>query len=304
MMAQMGVLVLEWPLVIGADASGIVVEAGDIAQSKYGLNKGSYVCGCTRLGRTQYATGQEYFLMDAQVTMRKPHNISLPQAATLGAGIETAALAIFQGLQVPLFDPQKEPEEKAEWMIVLGGGSSVGWYAIQMLKAAGYKVLASCSQRSTSSVKSLGAEAFDYRDDLEKQLKDVFSITGGKIAGVFDAAASADPAIAKKLFAHDSWHSSKKLFATTNDWSNVGSFGGGQTYEVELGPIGRPDSPLNKIMESYIPLLIKLVENGRVKPGEYEVVGDGGFEDLVKAYKAKAGGASGQRKIVVKIQDE
>ena len=304
-MATVGLLVLEWPLVIGADASGVIVEASPEAESKYNFKAGDYVCGCTRLGMKQYAAGQEYFLMDAQVTIPKPKNLALAQAATIGAALETASLAVFQGLRIDLFDPDTEQGGKDDWMVVLGGGSSVGAAAIQLLRAAGYKVLASCSERSVANVRNLGADTFDYKASMQDQVDRVFEITEGKIGGIFDAAASDDPVVAKELFNHDSWQSASKLFATTNDWSDVGSWSGGQTYEIELGPIGRPDAKdLNGFLEKVIPVLVKLVEHGKVKSGDYEVIGDGGLEDIVRAYKHKAGGASGQRKIVVKVQEE
>ena len=306
-MTQMGLLVSEWPVVIGADASGVVVEASPEAESKYNLKAGTYVCGCTRLGMTQYAAGQEYFLMDAQVAIPKPKNVDLIQAATLGASLETAALAVFQGLHIDLFDPDVEQAKKDGWVVVLGGGSSVGAAAVQLLRVAGYKVLASASERSADTVKTLGAETFDYKTSIEEQVSKVLKITDGNIAGIFDAAASDNPLVAKELFKHESWKSELKLFTTTNDWSNIGSWHGGKTHEIELGPIGRPTpdaTELNNDLEKYIPLLVKLVENGKIKTGEYEVIGEGGFEDIIKAYKHKAGGASGQRKIVVKVQDE
>lgn len=301
----MGLLVDEFPVVLGVDASGVVVEAGSEAESKYNLKIGTYVCGCTRLGLKPYAAGQEYFLMDAQVTMPRPQNLDVFQAATLGVGIETAALAVFDGLRVELPNPDELPQQKNEWVVVLGGASSVGGFAIQLLRAAGYRVIASCSSKSADAVKTLGAEVFDYKTTIQEQVETVLKITEGKFARVFDAVASDDPTIAKELFKQEALSSATKLFATTNDWSGIGSFGGGSTHEVKLGPIGRPDATeLNSLLEKYIPVLVKLVENGSVKIGDYEVVGGGGFEDVAKGYKYKSGGTSGLKKIVVKIQDE
>lgn len=58
-MANTGLVVVEWPIILGVDASGVVVECGEEAKSKYGFNVGDYVCGCTRLGMKEYAAGQE-----------------------------------------------------------------------------------------------------------------------------------------------------------------------------------------------------------------------------------------------------
>lgn len=243
--------------------------------------------------------------MDARVTMHKPNNVDLKQAAALGVGIETAALCVFEGLQIDLLNPDHLPEKKNEWAIVLGGASSVGIYAIQLLKLAGYDVMASCSSRSIDTVDALDAKPIDYKRSIDEQLQRVLDVTGGKVSRIFDAAASDDPVLAKKLFEHDALKDKTKLFATTNDWSGITNFSGGKTYNVELGPVGRPDATeLNNTLERYIPVLVKLVENGQVKIGEYEVIGEGGFEDIVKAYEYKNSGAGGSKKVVVKVQDE
>jgi hypothetical protein len=52
-----GMLVLEWPIVLGCDASGIVVELGE-GVSKFKV--GDKIFGCTRLGHAGYGTFQEF----------------------------------------------------------------------------------------------------------------------------------------------------------------------------------------------------------------------------------------------------
>ncbi|EXJ71886.1 uncharacterized protein A1O5_04387 [Cladophialophora psammophila CBS 110553] len=301
-MAAYGLLVVDWPLVLGVDAAGIVIEAGSEAASKDGFKAGDPVFGCTRLGMLGYSAGQEYFLMDAPVTIRKPKNISLVEAVTLGVGSETACLALFGGLGVPLPDPKDLPGPQDEWIVVLGGASSVGKSAIQLAKACGYKVVASCSTKSAAEVKSLGAITFDYKKSIEEQVKEVVGVTSGDISRIFDAVAAEDPVTAKELFKASK--SNKRLFATTNDWSGIGDFEGVKTHAVKLGGIGRPEAAeLNKNIEEYIPVITALIEAGKLLPAEYEVIGTG-FEAALKAYDHQRSGAGGSRKVVVKIQDE
>ena len=293
-MANYGLLVLEWPLVLGVDASGVVVEAGEVAQKKHGFKPGDYVCGCTRLGKKEYATCQEFFLMDAHLAIPKPNNLSAVQAATLGVGVQTASLAIFDGLKVER--PSSVVPEKDEWIVVMGGASSVGKCAIQLARAAGYKVAASCSSKSSIIVQNLGAANFDYSKSTDDQVLEILSITSGKIRGCFDAVASDDPVVPKALFKQlDS--NKPKYFSTTNDWSGITDFEGGTTYLTELGEIGKAEEErVNDLLSSDIPMIVKLVEEGKVLTPEYDAIGQGGFEDVLKAYEHQAKGAGGSKK--------
>ncbi|KAK6373943.1 hypothetical protein LTS17_007913 [Exophiala oligosperma] len=301
-MSDYGLLVVNWPLVLGVDTGGIVIEAGEEAQTKYGFKAGDEIFGCTRLGSTNYAAGQEYFLMDARVTMPKPKNISLVQAATLGVAVETAFLGLIDGLKIPLPDPQNLPSIHDEWVIVLGGASSVGKCAIQLAKVCGYKVAASCSTKSAAAVKELGAIPFDYKVPLEEQVKAALDITSGKVSRIFDAAAADDLLLAKELF--KATNKAEKYFSTTNDWTGIGDFEGGKTHLLKLGGIGRPEAEgLNAMIEQYKPVIVGLVEAGKLHPLEHVLVGEGGFEDAVNAYKHQKSGAAGSRKVVVKVQD-
>jgi NADPH:quinone reductase-like Zn-dependent oxidoreductase len=52
-----GIMVTSWPIVLGCDASGSVVEVGE-GVTKFATGDG--VFGCTRLGVPGYSTFQEY----------------------------------------------------------------------------------------------------------------------------------------------------------------------------------------------------------------------------------------------------
>lgn len=47
--------------------------------------------------------------------------------------------------------------EKGEWIVVLGGSGTVGQFAVQIARACGYKVLASCSP-SKADVRITGTD--------------------------------------------------------------------------------------------------------------------------------------------------
>jgi hypothetical protein len=65
-------------------------------------------------------------------------------------------------------------------------------------------------------VKEQGADAtFDYKNSIEEQVKEVVAVTGGKVLGIVDAAATGD-GFARVLFKE--LPEKGKIFATTNDW--------------------------------------------------------------------------------------
>lgn len=170
--ATTGLLVVGWPFTLGADGSGIVTKLGSDVPSHFEV--GTTVFGCTRLGSPGHGTTAEYFLMDTQVTFvltpkMATAGVTPVGAATLGAGILTACLGLFEGLHLPLSSiAEPHPDTEAnEWILVLGGASSVGKSAVQLAVAAGYKVLTSCSPSSGPLVEKLGAKWFSYKDSVE-----------------------------------------------------------------------------------------------------------------------------------------
>ncbi|PGH07752.1 hypothetical protein AJ80_07957 [Polytolypa hystricis UAMH7299] len=307
MMASMGVLVQDWPLVAGLDAAGVVVKVGENAASSFKV--GDHVCGCTRLGAPGYSAGQEYFLMDANVTIPKPSNVTLVEAATIGVGALTSALGLFGGLDVKLPELQDVKDDKeetlaepGEWAVVLGGASSVGKFGSQILKACGYKVIASCSAKSVALVKQSVDAVFDYNKPVEEQVKEVLSVTKGNIHRVYDAAATGIE-FASALFKE--LPNGPKLFATTNSWSGITDFEGATTNLIQLAAIGRPDAEqLNNQLASYIPVLVAMFEKKKLLPSPYDLIGEGGFECAIEALNYQKTGAGGANKVVVKIQDE
>ena len=71
--------------------------------------------------------------------------------------------------------------------------------------------------------------------------------------------------------------------------------------EIELGPIGRDEAKeLNDKLAAYIPVLLNLINSGKLKPNEYEVAG-GGFGDLAKAVEHQQKGTSAGSKVLIEL---
>lgn len=305
-MQSTGLLVAAWPIVLGCDASGVVAKVGDAASSSFKV--GDRVCGCTRLGVPGFSTFQEYFCMDAKLALPIPKGLSFQQGATLGVGTYTACLGLLEGLKLEIPESFPSSVERDQWVVILGGAGSVGQYSVQIAKALGYKVVATCSQKTATLVKDLGADAvIDYGMSEEDQLQELKNITSGNFFGVWDSVARSEQIARKAL--NDVSAAKKKVFATTDDWTQMDEFKDHETSRVKLGLIGRngddiKDAPtINETITSYIPFLTQLLDAGKLRPNESRIMSTG-FKGVAEAINIQQKGSTGGLKVVVTLQDE
>lgn len=99
------------------------------------------------------------------------------------------------GLPLPWPVPAEAPSRASDTILIWGGSSSVGQYALQILRHWGYrKLIATGSPKHHEMLKSLGAQqVFDYRDPNVVQ-----AIIGayGDIPLILDCIGSQDGSIA------------------------------------------------------------------------------------------------------------
>jgi len=114
----------------------------------------------------------EYLVTYADFVVHVPDNWSLEDAAQLGIAPFTALMALCDLLQFPepsssnpVPRPQASTTGSSIPILISGGASSVGLYAIQLAKLSGLYVIATASERNFDLVRSLGADlVVDYRD--------------------------------------------------------------------------------------------------------------------------------------------
>lgn len=168
---------IEKPVIPGIELSGIVEDIGsDISKFKVG----DAVFGSIGLPIKREGPWAEYCCIKEEFLFQKPNYLSFQEAAALaGSGI-VACSAIVQGCKL----------QKNQKILIIGASGGVGTLAIQMAKNCGAYVIATCSEKNKSLVKSLGAEkVFDYastslEEDLIKENCDnldfVLDLVGGK----------------------------------------------------------------------------------------------------------------------------
>lgn len=119
---------------VGCDFAGEIVQLGEAVHDE-ALHLGTRVCGCVfgnNPGRKSNGAFAEYVAVPATLVLRIPESMSYQSAATLGIGLATVGLALYNGLR--LEGKPSAPAEKSFPVLVSGAGTATGALAVQVLK--------------------------------------------------------------------------------------------------------------------------------------------------------------------------
>ncbi|KFH40857.1 hypothetical protein ACRE_084260 [Hapsidospora chrysogenum ATCC 11550] len=172
----------------GCEFAGVVTAVGPAAASEWGLAPGDRVSaaimGMNPL-RPSIGAFAQHSVAPAHCLLKMRDDWGFAQAAGLGNSWYTVAWALFHVMGLPAGPeleplhtkhppPAREPRinidnpapgggGKRTTVLVSGGSSSTGTCAIQLLKLAGFDVVATSSARNFDLVRSYGADAvFDH----------------------------------------------------------------------------------------------------------------------------------------------
>ena len=157
----------KFPLIVGHDIAGEVVEAGLGAD----LAEGDLVYGMINdLAGRAYA---EYAAVDCQQLAKAPSSVELRVAAAVPLASQTALQALRNQARV----------EPGQHILINGASGGVGVFAIQIAKVLGAEVTAVCSHRNVELVTELGADrVIDYTQtelvDLDERFDAIFDVFG------------------------------------------------------------------------------------------------------------------------------
>ena len=142
---------LEAPVILGADVSGIVEEAGPGVTD---LAPGDEVYYTPEVfGRNANGAYAEYNVAQAEIVARKPASLSHEEAAAVPLAGGTAYEAIVRRLGVQV----------GETVLIHGGAGGVGSFAVQIANSAGARVLATAGPDNQELLDELGADVtIDY----------------------------------------------------------------------------------------------------------------------------------------------
>ena len=178
------------PAVLGNDVVGVITALGSGVTSRrigdHVVGHAGFVPGSLQNGLQQYA------VFDVPFTAVLPKRISDDEGATLPTNIIAPLVALFQeeaglGIPAPWTKEAESFDYKGQTLLVVGGGSNCGRFAVQLAKLAGIgKIVVVGSKRSEKEIKAYGATQVVYRDS-EDVLGQIREIVGDDLVYAFDA---------------------------------------------------------------------------------------------------------------------
>ncbi|KAJ9605297.1 hypothetical protein H2200_009954 [Cladophialophora chaetospira] len=204
---------LKYPLVLGIDVAGTVVEIGTSVKN---FNVGDRVLGeCMGTDKVHVdsqsaeAGFQEYSVLREHMSSMIPDTLSFEQACVLPLGLGTAACGLFQkdhlGMELP---KPGEVVPKDRTVLIWGGSTSVGTCAIQLAVASGYNVITTCSPKNFEYCRALGAKhCFDYKSTTVVQ--DVVGALRGKVCIGALAVGANSPLVCMNILSKHDFKSTK-----------------------------------------------------------------------------------------------
>ncbi|CAF0843561.1 unnamed protein product [Adineta steineri] len=295
-----------FPHIPGKDVAGVIVDVGSGVKR---FQVGDKVYGNLGMSDGSFA---EYARADESAFAIKPNNLTMEEAAAIPLACETSYQALFTKISPPIGEGSK--------VLICGGSTATGLYAVQLAKAVGAYVTTTCSQRNFGLLEKLGYKTsqttadqnqvhiIDYNEkDFGKELKGqnydvVYDCVGGQQQWT-----SAQEVLKRNGQFITIVGDDTKSVLSVKAIASVGSSIVNRKFWSVFGSLHH-----NYIMHFLIPnfqnlndMRTKYIETGKVKP-IIDTVFDwrkDGVESLYSLYeKSKSGKAQG--KLILKIADE
>jgi NADPH:quinone reductase-like Zn-dependent oxidoreductase len=156
-----GIFVDEYPAIVGSDAAGVIVQTGSNVKN---VKEGDRVTFQGIINIPDSSTFQQYVTLPAELVGVLPDSVSDEE----GAGICLASMAVIASFyHEDGVDIKPRPWEKGgnkagegKSIVIVGGSSSVGQYAIQLARLSGFSnIVTASSAKHHDHLKKLGAHA-------------------------------------------------------------------------------------------------------------------------------------------------
>jgi len=284
-----GVMVESWPTVLGLDAAGIIDSVGESVEDFKAGDEVFSLCGMDN----RKGAFQEIITVPSHFVAKKPASLTFEEAASLPICYLTAAAAINNGLHIPLLHLDPTGSSSLQSILVLGGSSSIGAGAIQLLRLAlpSATILTTSSAQHHAHLISLGAtKCFERSAQDDTSAIKAASQSGSGVDAILDPvqAAASQPTIFTALNP-----AGPNLYSHVMTGQNVEVPNGVNSTVIYGGELFKVKGGMNAL-----PFLAGLVESGKFKlPNRIEVVAIG-FDGLEQGLNRSMKGVSGAKYVV------
>lgn len=290
--------------IVGCDFAG-TIEDGNGSSWRQGDRVAGWVHG-TR-DEPKRGAFAEYLVVESSLVFPVPESIDLRDAATVSLAFATASQVLFQRLGLP--EPSQPANEKFP-ILINGGATSVGLYAMQLAKLSGLRVIATGS--NAELLKTFGAdEVIDYKDSAWPE--HVRSLTDDGLLHALDCISEPETlaSVAQAMSSTKKSHvlcilprTSKDIPEDVASRVKVESTLAYTVFGRALGNTGfdntgdaRPED--KAFWEKYIALLPELLKSKKIKPNPVKELG--GLEDIPKGFQLQSDGKVKAEKLVYRI---
>lgn len=309
----------KFPAVLGSDAAGEVVAVGAGAEDRFSVGDRVFFQGI--LTRYDYCTFQQYCKMPAELVSHTPRGTSDEEAA----GVQLALMAVVTGF----YHEMGRALAPGPWdvaggggdvgrgraVVVLGGSSSVGQYAVQMARLSGFdRIVTNASAPHADHLRALGAHVVLDRRARPRAEDFREALGGARLDFVWDAIAEKETGrLGIEILRLAEVVGERQLVCVWNPNDNPDPTTGAYPEVIEFGQAAEPKVAVRQILglgsgpgHRYVsePVVKAVggedgwIARGLLKPNRPLVV-EGGLEAVDKALDMNKEGVSGQ-KVVVK----
>ncbi|KAG6901423.1 hypothetical protein C0995_012134 [Termitomyces sp. Mi166 len=270
-----GIFVTEFPAVLGSDVAGEVEAVGEGVTS---FKKGDRVFAQGTF-ESDSASFQQYTLTTAATTAKIPTKFSYEDVATIPVALTAAYVGFYNtkpyGLELSWpTESVNQGKYAGKPMVVLGGASSVGQFALQLAKLSGFSpIITTASLKHTEFLKSIGAtHVLDRTLTTDVLMAEIKKLTNKPVDVVYDAISLP----ATQQIGHDLLVPGGNLITVLNlaitKSDNINHI---QVFGILRLPQNK------KLLEGMYPKLSQFLEQGMIIPNRFQVLA-GGLEGITK----------------------
>ncbi|UKZ76660.1 hypothetical protein TrVFT333_004369 [Trichoderma virens FT-333] len=292
----------------GDDVAGVVEAVGS---EVFEFKPGDRVAGFHQMLHP-HGTYAEYTIVKASTTFHLPPNISFESGASFPLAFMTAAIALYQCLKVPLPTTLQDPAAEKTPILIWGGATAVGAFALQLAKLSNLSPIITVAGNGIDFVKSLNIadHIIDYRTgDVVQKIIDAAGPAKIKLA--FDSVSdpvSYEP-ITKVLVASGGGTINMVDPVQGSNWKfpdNV-KLSGTMVGSAHGDTWGRVTEDQAKVDQEFAYWFYKylshLLADGKIKPHPVEVLPDG-LNGIISGVQALYDRKVSAKKLVARIGDD